>query len=200
MRLVAVVVALVACVHAGCGHFPRKKSQRRTFTVRLRACPTASIPTRQVGISEIRSDLEHARAAYPGDPHLFVDQGPRNGPAARRPDRACASPRAPGLAAASTSASGRARAPTPPTARRYRERMADRARNTAEAQRGHRHRAQATPIIDGLVLANEAIYRGETILFDNETLSPEEVDLAARRRRCPRPKRPASRNGSMSAA
>ncbi|MFZ5690528.1 MAG: glycosyltransferase [Pseudomonadota bacterium] len=60
--------------------------------------------------------------------------------------------------------------------RRYRERMAARARNTAELN-AVIELARRNSNIDGIVLANEAIYRGETILFGNETLSPEEVEL-----------------------
>ena len=66
MRLVAVVVALVACVHAGLWALSEKRVPAPDIHGPLASVSYGKHPDKQVGIAEIRSDLgmlaPHTRA------------------------------------------------------------------------------------------------------------------------------------------
>ncbi len=176
MRLVAVVVALVACVHAGLWALSENKVPAPDIEGPLASVSYGKQPDKTVGISEIRSDLNmlapHTRAIRTYSSTKGLELVPQV--AAQTGLRVTAGA---WLGGALDSAEWQGKGPDATNGRRYRERMADRARNTAELN-AVIDIARRNSNLDGLVLANEAIYRGETILFDNEVLSPEEVELA----------------------
>ncbi len=175
MRLVAVVVALVACVHAGLWALSEKRVPAPDIHGPLASVSYGKHPDKQVGIAEIRSDLDmlapHTRAVRT----YSSTQGLQNVPqlAAQAGLRVTAGA---WLGGSLDDAEWQGNLPDASNGKRYRERVAARARNSAELA-AIIDIARKNSNIDGLVLANEAIYRGETILFDNETLSPEEVSL-----------------------
>ncbi len=176
MRLVAVVVALVACVHAGLWALSENKVPAPDIQGPLASVSYGKQPDKNVGLAEIKSDLQllapHTRAVRT----YSSTKGLQNVPqvAAQTGLRVTAGA---WLGGSLDSSEWQGKGPDATNGRRYRERMADRARNTAELN-AVIELARRNSNLDGLVLANEAIYRGETILFDNETLSPEEVELA----------------------
>jgi cellulose synthase/poly-beta-1,6-N-acetylglucosamine synthase-like glycosyltransferase/exo-beta-1,3-glucanase (GH17 family) len=175
MRLVAVVVALVACVHAGLWAFSEKQIPAPDIHGPLASMSYGKNPEKVVGIAEIRSDLAllspHTRA--------IRTYSSTKGLESVAPVAAQAGLRVTAgawLGGSLDDAEWQGKGPDASDGKRYRERMASRARNSAELA-AVVDIARKNSNIDGLVLANESIYRGETILFDNETLSPEEVDL-----------------------
>jgi cellulose synthase/poly-beta-1,6-N-acetylglucosamine synthase-like glycosyltransferase/exo-beta-1,3-glucanase (GH17 family) len=176
MRLVAVVVALVACVHAGLWALSENRVPAPDIEGPLASVSYGKQPDKTVGISEIRSDLNmlapHTRAIRTYSSTKGLELVPQV--AAQTGLRVTAGA---WLGGALDSAEWQGKGPDATNGRRYRERLADRARNTAELN-AVIDIARRNSNLDGLVLANEAIYRGETILFDNEVLSPEEVELA----------------------
>lgn len=175
MRLVAVVVALVACVHAGLWAFSEKRIPAPDIEGPLASVSYGKHPDRQVSASEIRSDLTmlapYTRAIRTYSSTKGLDLVPQI--AAQAGLRVTAGA---WLGGSLDDAEWQGKGPDASDGRRYRERMAARARNTAELN-AVIELARRNSNIDGIVLANEAIYRGETILFGNETLSPEEVEL-----------------------
>lgn len=175
MRLVAVVVALVACVHAGLWALSEKRIPAPDIDGPLASVSYGKHPDQQVSASEIRSDLNmlapYTRAIRTYSSTKGLELVPQI--AAQAGLRVTAGA---WLGGSLDDAEWQGKGPDASNGRRYRERMAARARNTAELN-AVVELARRNSNIDGLVLANEAIYRGETILFDNETLSPEEVEL-----------------------
>jgi len=176
MRLVAVVVALVTCVHAGLWALSEKRVSAPDIDGPLASVSYGKHPDKTVGISEIRSDLQklapHTRAIRTYSSTKGLEMVPQI--AASSGLRVTAGA---WLGGSLDAAEWQGKGPDATNGRRYRERMAERARNTAELN-AVIDIARRNSNLDGLVLANEAIYRGETIMFDNETLSPEEVELA----------------------
>lgn len=176
MRLVAVVVALVACVHAGLWALSEKRIPAPNIEGPLASVSYGKHPDQQVSASEIRADLNmlapYTRAVRTYSSTKGLDLVPQI--AAQSGLRVTVGA---WLGGSLDDAEWQGKGPDASNGRRYRERMAARARNTAELS-AVVELARRNSNIDGLVLANEAIYRGETILFDNETLSPEEVELA----------------------
>jgi cellulose synthase/poly-beta-1,6-N-acetylglucosamine synthase-like glycosyltransferase/exo-beta-1,3-glucanase (GH17 family) len=176
MRLVAVVVALVACVHAGLWALSENRVPAPDIDGPLASVSYGKHPDKTVGLSEIRSDLQmlapHTRAIRTYSSTKGLEMVPQV--AAQTGLRVTAGA---WLGGSLDSSEWQGKGPDATNGRRYRERMADRARNTAELN-AVIDLARRNSNLDGLVLANEAIYRGETILFGNEMLSPEEVELA----------------------
>jgi cellulose synthase/poly-beta-1,6-N-acetylglucosamine synthase-like glycosyltransferase/exo-beta-1,3-glucanase (GH17 family) len=176
MRLVAVVVALVACVHAGLWALSEKRIPAPNIDGPLASVSYGKHPDKQVSASEIQTDLNmlapHTRAVRTYSSTKGLEMVPRI--AAQSALRVTAGA---WLGGSLDDAEWQGKGPDASNGRRYRERMASRARNTAEMN-SVVDLARRNSNIEGLVLANEAIYRGETIMFDNETLSPEEVEMA----------------------
>ncbi|MGE3990645.1 MAG: glycosyl transferase family 2, partial [Pseudorhodoplanes sp.] len=176
MRLVAVVVALVACVHAGLWAFSEKRLSAPDIEGPLASVSYGKHPDKQVGVSEIRADLNmlapHTRAirTYASTRGLEMVPPVASETGLRVTVGAW-------LGGSLDDSEWRGQGPDASNGRRYRERIASRKRNSAELTAAIEI-ARKNSNIAGLVLANEAIYRGETILFDDETLSPEEVELA----------------------
>ncbi|MFN3350110.1 glycosyltransferase [Pseudorhodoplanes sp.] len=175
MRLVAVVVALVACVHAGLWALSEKRVAAPDIEGPLASLSYGKHPDKHVSVAEIRSDLTKLAPYTRAIRTYSVTNGLEMVPqiAAQSALRVTAGA---WLGGSLDAAEWQGLGPDPSNARRYRERMASRARNSAELAAAIEI-ARRNSNIDGLVLANEAIYRGETIMFDDETLSPEEVAL-----------------------
>jgi len=175
MRLVAVAVALVACMHAGIWALSEKRIAAPDIHGPLASVSYGKHPDKQVGIEEIQSDLRmlapHTRAVRTYSSTNGLEMVPSL--AAQAGLRVTAGA---WLGGSLDDAEWQGKGPDASNGKRYRERLAERARNTAELN-AVVEIARKNSNVEGLVLANEAIYRGETILFDNETLSPEEVAL-----------------------
>ena len=131
MRLVAVAVALVACMHAGIWALSEKRIAAPDIHGPLASVSYGKHPDKQVGIDEIQSDLRmlapHTRAVRTYSSTNGLEMVPSL--AAQAGLRVTAGA---WLGGSLDDAEWQGKGPDASNGKRYRERLAERARNTAE--------------------------------------------------------------------